>query len=62
MVIVVALACLCLPASARADGDPASDYLLTQNAYLPYNTQLDRNAAKALKQQPPRRKLGGTRN
>jgi hypothetical protein len=32
----IALPALMTTASARADGDPASDYLLTQNVYLPY--------------------------
>jgi hypothetical protein len=47
-VVVAAAICLCVPALARANGDPASDYLLTQNAYLPYTTKLDHNAAKRL--------------
>lgn len=47
-VVAAAAICLSVPALARANGDPASDYLLTQNAYLPYNTKLDRNAAKRL--------------
>ena len=47
-VITAVAICLCVPAVAHANGDPASDYLLTQNAYLPYNTKLDRNAAKRL--------------
>ena len=32
----VVLACLALPATALADGDPASDVLLYQQTYLPY--------------------------
>ena len=47
-VAAAAAICLCVPTLARANGDPASDYLLTQNAYLPYTTKLDRNAAKRL--------------
>src|SRR4051794_39660541 len=34
-VLVVAAALAVLPAPALADGDPASDYLLTQDVYLP---------------------------
>jgi hypothetical protein len=34
-VLVVAASLALLPATARADGDPASDYLLTQDVYLP---------------------------
>jgi hypothetical protein len=32
----VVLACLAMPAAALADGDPASDVLLYQQTYLPY--------------------------
>jgi hypothetical protein len=35
-VLVVVASLALLPATARADGDPASDYLLTQDVYLPY--------------------------
>jgi hypothetical protein len=34
--IVTALALLVLPAAARADGDPASDILLSQDVFYPY--------------------------
>jgi hypothetical protein len=47
-VVVAAAICLCIPAFARANGDPASDYLLTQKAYLPFTTKLDQSAAKRL--------------
>jgi hypothetical protein len=47
-VVVAAAICLCIPALARANGDPASDYLLTQKAYLPFTTKLDQSAAKRL--------------
>lgn len=33
--LLVALLVLLLPAAARADGDPASDYLYTQSLFLP---------------------------
>jgi len=48
VVIVVALACLCLPASARADGDPASDYLLVRDVFYPFQTAIDPDARKGL--------------
>ena len=48
MVIVVALACLCLPASARADGDPASDYLLVRDVFYPFQTAIDPEARRGL--------------
>lgn len=35
-VLVVAFALLAFPAAAAADGDPASDVLLSQDAFLPY--------------------------
>ena len=36
------------PAVARANGDPASDYLLVQNSFLPFNAKVDPAAAKKL--------------
>jgi len=35
LLLVAALALLALPAAARADGDPASDWLLTQAQFVP---------------------------
>jgi hypothetical protein len=43
-----ALALLVLPATARANGDPASDYLLVQKLFLPFSTKIDRTEAKRL--------------
>ena len=40
--------CLCAPVAARADGDPASDYLLTQRVFLPFTTKIDRNEVNRL--------------
>jgi len=34
--------------AARADGDPASDYLLTQRVFLPFTTKIDRNEVNRL--------------
>jgi hypothetical protein len=45
---VVALACICLPASARADGDPASDYLLVRDAFYPFQVAIDPDARRGL--------------
>jgi hypothetical protein len=39
--VLVVAACLGLPAAARADGDPASDYLLAQDLFLPFNVPID---------------------
>lgn len=39
--LAAAVLCLCLPSAARANGDPASDYLLTQSVFLPFTSKLD---------------------
>jgi hypothetical protein len=46
--LVVLTVCLCAPAAARANGDPASDYLLSQNVFLPFTTKIDNGAVKRL--------------
>jgi hypothetical protein len=43
----VALALL-LPAAVRANGDPASDYLLFQRLFLPFGAKIDKDAVKRL--------------
>ena len=48
VVAVVALACLCLPARARADGDPASDYLLVRDVFYPYQVAIDPETRQGL--------------
>jgi hypothetical protein len=35
---------LCIPPAASANGDPASDYLLTQSVFLPFNVTIDKSA------------------
>ena len=40
--------CLCVPAVARANGDPASDFLLTQNLFVPFTTQIDQSSVTRL--------------
>lgn len=45
---VAVIASLLLPAAASADGDPASDYLLTQSVFLPFNARVDAGSAKHL--------------
>jgi hypothetical protein len=47
-VLAGALALLALPATARANGDPASDYLLVQRLFLPFSTKIDQTEAKRL--------------
>ncbi len=46
--LVVVTVCLCAPSAARANGDPASDYLLSQNLFLPFTTKIDNGAVKRL--------------
>jgi hypothetical protein len=40
--------CFCAPSAARANGDPASDYLLAQNVFLPFTTKIDNNEVQRL--------------
>jgi hypothetical protein len=47
-VLGAALALLALPAVARANGDPASDYLLVQKLFLPFGTKIDQTEVKRL--------------
>lgn len=46
--ILAALLLLCTPAVARANGDPASDYLLVQSVFLPFNAKVDPGATADL--------------
>jgi hypothetical protein len=46
--LVLVTACLWAPAAARANGDPASDYLLAQNVFLPFTTKIDNNEVQRL--------------
>jgi len=39
LVLLAVLAALVAPAAARADGDPASDYLLGSRVFLPYDAK-----------------------
>ena len=48
VVLIVATAFLCAPTLARANGDPASDYLLTQSTFLPFTTKIDHNEVTRL--------------
>jgi hypothetical protein len=45
---VAAVAFLAAPSLARANGDPASDYLLVQNVFLPFNAKVDAGVSKRL--------------
>jgi hypothetical protein len=46
--LVAALFLLAAPGVARANGDPASDYLLVQSVFLPFNAKVDPQASKEL--------------
>jgi hypothetical protein len=47
---LVALAALALPGGAEANGDPASDVLLTTQVFLPFEAPISDSAASDLKQ------------
>lgn len=47
--LLVAAAALSFPAAAQANGDPASDYLLVQDVFLPFNAKIDSGAVERLK-------------
>jgi hypothetical protein len=46
--LLVAVLLLCTPAVARANGDPASDYLLVQSVFLPFNAKVDPKVTERL--------------
>jgi hypothetical protein len=46
--LVATLLLLAAPAVARANGDPASDYLLVQNVFLPFNAKVDPSVSTRL--------------
>jgi hypothetical protein len=48
LALVALLACLVLAPVARADGDPASDYLLTQPVFLPPDVVISPSDSKRL--------------
>ncbi|MFL5943828.1 MAG: hypothetical protein ACJ74C_00100 [Gaiellaceae bacterium] len=48
VVLFAVVALLFTPAVARANGDPASDYLLLRSIFLPFNAKVDKNATERL--------------
>jgi hypothetical protein len=48
VLLLVAVVLLCTPAAARANGDPASDYLLLQSIFLPFNAKVDHDVTERL--------------
>jgi hypothetical protein len=46
--LLVVAAALSFPAAADANGDPASDYLLGQSVFLPFNAKIDSGVVERL--------------
>ena len=46
--LLAAVLLLCAPAAARANGDPASDYLLVQSVFLPFDAKVDPDVTSRL--------------
>jgi hypothetical protein len=46
--LLVAAAALSFPPAASANGDPASDYLLGQSVFLPFNAKIDSGVVERL--------------
>jgi len=46
--LALALACGVAAATARADGDPASDYLIAQKVFFPYDAKIPQSAQRRL--------------
>ena len=63
--LVIALAALCLagfaPAAAHADGDPASDFLITQDVFVPWDIKLPLAKTGELTRLVHAAKIGGYR-
>jgi hypothetical protein len=49
LALVLAALALCFPAAAHANGDPASDYLLVQDLFLPFNAKIDSDTVERLR-------------
>jgi hypothetical protein len=47
--LALAAVALCFPATAQANGDPASDYLLVQDLFLPFNAKIDADTVRRLR-------------
>jgi hypothetical protein len=47
LVVAAAAACIAAPV-ARADGDPASDYLLSQKTFVPFDAKIPKEQSDAL--------------
>lgn len=57
--LVVAAVVLSFPATAQANGDPASDYLLVQDLFLPFNAKIDADTVERLRDVIAGAKKGG---
>ena len=49
LTLALAAVALCFPAAAQANGDPASDYLLVQDLFLPFNAKIDAHTVERLR-------------
>jgi hypothetical protein len=49
LALVVAAVVLSFPGTAQANGDPASDYLLVQDLFLPFNAKIDADTVERLR-------------
>ena len=49
LALIFAAVALCIPAAAQANGDPASDYLLVQDLFLPFNAKIDADTVEQLR-------------
>ena len=50
LVLALVAATLAVPAAARADGDPASDFLITQQVFYPYYSNTPKTGLEPLKE------------
>jgi hypothetical protein len=48
VLLLVVVALLCAPGTARANGDPASDYLLLRSIFLPFDAKVDHDVTDRL--------------
>jgi len=49
LLVTVTACCLAVPGVARSDGDPASDYLLGSDVFLPFDLKIDKADTDTLK-------------
>ena len=62
LLVLAALAACALAGTARADGDPASDYLLGHQVFFPYDLKLPAGEAEGADRARARREQVGLRH